>query len=46
MPGCGVEPDWVLIYRLDTIYFERTGTHCDCSTSSYGAKSTGTGGFS
>ncbi|MDO8360127.1 MAG: type II toxin-antitoxin system YafQ family toxin [Devosia sp.] len=27
-----VEPDWVLIYRLETentIYFERTGTHSD-----------------
>jgi mRNA interferase YafQ len=27
-----VEPDWILIYRfegVDTIYFERTGTHAD-----------------
>jgi mRNA interferase YafQ len=27
-----VEPDWILIYRLegsDLIYFERTGTHSD-----------------
>jgi mRNA interferase YafQ len=27
-----VEPDWILIYRLedsDAIYFERTGSHAD-----------------
>lgn len=28
---CHVEPDWLLIYKLDddTIIFERTGTHTD-----------------
>jgi mRNA interferase YafQ len=28
---CHIEPDWLLIYRLDgsTIIFERTGTHAD-----------------
>jgi mRNA interferase YafQ len=28
---CHVEPDWVLIYRIqeDVIRFERTGTHAD-----------------
>jgi len=30
---CHVEPDWLLIYRIDeksnTIYFVRTGTHSD-----------------
>ena len=28
---CHVEPDWVLIYRLDdeTVYLSRTGTHAD-----------------
>lgn len=26
-----IEPDWLLIYRLDseTVHFERTGTHAD-----------------
>jgi mRNA interferase YafQ len=28
---CHIEPDWLLIYRLeeDTLYLERTGTHND-----------------
>ena len=28
---CHIEPDWLLIYRIDhkTIIFERTGTHSD-----------------
>ena len=30
---CHIEPDWILIYKLDknenTIIFERTGTHSD-----------------
>ncbi len=28
---CHIEPDWLLIYKLDndTIIFERTGTHTD-----------------
>jgi mRNA interferase YafQ len=28
---CHVEPDWLLIYRLDeeTVYLARTGTHSD-----------------
>ncbi len=28
---CHIEPDWLLIYKLeqDTIIFERTGTHAD-----------------
>ena len=28
---CHVEPDWLLIYKLDgeNIYFARTGTHSD-----------------
>ncbi|EMY77140.1 addiction module toxin component YafQ [Leptospira weilii serovar Ranarum str. ICFT] len=28
---CHIEPDWLLIYKLDgnTILFERTGTHSD-----------------
>jgi mRNA interferase YafQ len=28
---CHIEPDWLLIYRLDVsmIIFERTGTHAD-----------------
>lgn len=28
---CHVEPDWILIYKLDkeNIVFERTGTHAD-----------------
>jgi mRNA interferase YafQ len=28
---CHVEPDWLLIYRIDdgTLYLERTGTHSD-----------------
>ena len=29
---CHIEPDWLLIYKLDsddTIIFERTGTHSD-----------------
>jgi mRNA interferase YafQ len=30
---CHVEPDWLLIYKLegDEIIFERTGTHADLS---------------
>jgi mRNA interferase YafQ len=26
-----IEPDWILIYRIDgnSVYFERTGTHAD-----------------
>lgn len=29
--GCHIEPDWLLIYRIDEsrIIFERTGTHAD-----------------
>jgi len=28
---CHIEPDWLLIYKLDgdSIFFERTGTHSD-----------------
>lgn len=28
---CHIEPDWVLIYRVDgeSLYLERTGTHSD-----------------
>ncbi|MCG6146468.1 type II toxin-antitoxin system mRNA interferase toxin, RelE/StbE family [Leptospira bandrabouensis] len=28
---CHIEPDWLLIYKLDqnSIIFERTGTHAD-----------------
>jgi len=28
---CHIEPDWLLIYRIeaDTLYLERTGTHSD-----------------
>jgi mRNA interferase YafQ len=28
---CHIEPDWILIYRIeaDTLYLERTGTHSD-----------------
>lgn len=28
---CHIEPDWLLIYKLETenIIFERTGTHAD-----------------
>ena len=28
---CHIEPDWILIYRIegDTICFERTGSHSD-----------------
>lgn len=28
---CHIEPDWLLIYRIDGqyIFFERTGTHSD-----------------
>jgi mRNA interferase YafQ len=28
---CHIEPDWLLIYRVegDTLYLERTGTHSD-----------------
>jgi len=28
---CHIEPDWLLIYRLDdeSLYLERTGTHSD-----------------
>jgi len=28
---CHIEPDWILIYKLETekIIFERTGTHSD-----------------
>lgn len=28
---CHIEPDWLLIYRIEktTIYFQRTGTHAD-----------------
>lgn len=28
---CHIEPDWLLIYRIDgdTIFFEETGTHSD-----------------
>lgn len=28
---CHIEPDWLLIYRIEsgTIFFERTGTHSD-----------------
>jgi mRNA interferase YafQ len=28
---CHIEPDWVLLYYIEseTIYFERTGTHSD-----------------
>jgi mRNA interferase YafQ len=28
---CHIEPDWLLIYKLDaeTVIFERTGTHSD-----------------
>ncbi|MBT9548476.1 MAG: type II toxin-antitoxin system YafQ family toxin [Candidatus Sericytochromatia bacterium] len=28
---CPIEPDWVLIYRIERpfIYFERTGSHAD-----------------
>ena len=28
---CHIEPDWLLIYRIegDILFFERTGTHAD-----------------
>jgi addiction module toxin, RelE/StbE family len=28
---CHIEPDWLLIYRIecDTLFFERMGTHAD-----------------